>query len=121
MGKKDNLKREISLGFKKPKSLEENIIYVSLYKEEDFFGRDFKAIAISNEKFKYPVNNLIQKKFRLGKQAFSFGRGFSIPYKEFLVDLIKNNKGVLSYDRAIEEGVNVYSRIEKIKDLADFS
>lgn len=111
--------RVISLGFKKPKQLEGDIIYVNFTIRED----DVAAEAVSNEEFEFNTiviagNPLHGKgKSTSTERGTKYGNSYVIPYQGFINDLIQCNNGSVDYFRLILEGSRAHLKLEQITAL----
>ena len=101
-------KRIILVGFKKPKSLEKDIIYVTLEKETK---KSTRARAISAKDFNYPCRaisgNILRETTKEITNAEGI-RGHLRNYNIFLEEIVKKNEGILDYSQAIKEGSEAY-------------
>jgi len=106
-------KRIIFIGFKEPKTLERDLIYVTLEKEVDI-----KATAISDEEFKYPIRamagNILRNTTKKADNLEGGPEPYFIDYNKFIEELVLKNNGVVDYSRAIEEGSEAYRKIKSI-------
>lgn len=110
-------KRKISVGFKKPKSLESNIIYIWLEKPGMVGFGGVKATAVSNEEFNYKVRAIAGNIFHdKTKEATNHGCGIELNYYnclKFIDEIAEKNNGDVDYSEAIQQGTNLFRAIRE--------
>ena len=103
------MERKISVGFKKPKSLDENTIYIWLEKPGQVDS--IKANAVSSIEFNYPVRavagNILKEKTTNATNVYGM-RGYRYDYQKFINEIAEENKGYIDYSEAIEQGTNAF-------------
>ena len=105
-------KRLISIGFKEPKNLEGNVIYVTL---TDALNPCAKAT--SKEEFNYTgraiAGNILSETTKeiSGREGM---RGHARNYWEVINELVEKNNGRLDWSKAIKEGCKAY---DTMRDL----
>jgi hypothetical protein len=99
--------RIVSVGFKRPKTLEGDIIYVTL--EKEIGGH--RAYAVSAQEFNYTVRATAGNPLRETTKEITNheGReGHFRDYNKFLEEIVEKNEGIIDYSRVIEEGSEAY-------------
>jgi len=115
------LQREISLGFEKPSELKGDIIYVDFrYSERE---NCVTTKAISNKEFIYhgcalEGNILIHSEKKATSKTSNVSQSWHIDHREFIDDLVKCNKGHVTYERMIKEGTKKNLLLKKIAALS---
>ena len=100
-------KRYISIGFKRPKRLERDIIYVTLEKETG----GIRAHAISTEEFNYTIRAIAGNPLGETTKEITNHEGMEghfRDYKRFIKEIIEKNDGIKEDDRLVEEGSEPY-------------
>jgi hypothetical protein len=106
-------KRKISVGFIKPKTLEGNVIYVTLVKER----AGISAHAVSAEAFNYDVHALSGHLLSKNTKNVTNMEGIKLhfrDYKKLLEEIVKKNNGFVDYSKAVKEGSEVYRVMREV-------
>jgi hypothetical protein len=110
--------RAISISFKKPKSLEGDIIYVWLEKPGSFEG--IRATAVSNQSFNYNVRaiagNIIGNETKEITNTYGIHGNYH-NYSDFIKEIAEKNNGDIYYSEAIQQGTNAFRTIRELNNL----